>query len=121
MLQSQVMASELGFGGTGGRNRTEQMPDEAAPFYCVDDGPFWQLRPSYRISLGNRLQFDEHCLHRDVQERSDSYSGSKIANILQERDFLWFSRRLETSPHNTIHSTIGGEMGPPTSPNGNVS
>lgn len=85
------------------------------------DGPFQHLRPAYKAG-----DYEPHCLARNWNNGTDQigdilgpdYSPSAIAKINQAQDYSTFHTQLENGPHGAVHSGIGGDMMPATSPNG---
>ncbi|KAH7184575.1 uncharacterized protein B0J16DRAFT_397919 [Fusarium flagelliforme] len=87
---------------------------------CVDDGPFKDFYPAY---LGG--DYDPHCLSRNwndgrenvgnmLSENYNKEAVDKVQNIDNYNDYRY---DLEGGPHGAIHASIGGDMGPSTSPN----
>ncbi len=61
-----------------------------------------------------------HCLLRNMnfQESGSLFSPEQMGFIQSETNYISFNRILEGTPHNLIHSSIGGDMGNPMlSPN----
>lgn len=87
----------------------------------MTDGPFKGLRPAYKG--GN---YDPHCLARNwnngTYEIGDmlgsAYSPEAIATVNQKTTYPAFHTGLENGAHGAVHSGIGGDMSPATSPNG---
>lgn len=120
LVESPVMSSTTGFGGDGSTTRLEDYPDNP-PFRCVDDGPFSNLRPSYRAINGRYYELREHCLDRDISdipERADLYNATYVGTVQSIDNYNDYRVDLESGPHQAIHSTLRGEMNPSTSPNG---
>lgn len=66
----------------------------------------------------------EHCLNRDWisgndagAELAEKYNVSAVEIVQTEEKFLTYHDTLERGPHAAIHSAIGGDMNPATSPN----
>ncbi|CAG8950727.1 hypothetical protein HYFRA_00002938 [Hymenoscyphus fraxineus] len=124
LAASPVMSSKLGFGGDGSKTRTEVLSD-GSTIRCVDDGPFASLRPSY-IGLSPLITVqEEHCLYRSLTDGDNAsarvsaryYNSTYVDIVEEEATFETFHTSLEGGPHGIIHSSIGGEMNPTTSPN----
>lgn len=120
LVDSPLMSSTTGFGGDGSTTRLEDRPNDT-PFRCVDDGPFSNLHPSYRAMNGRYYELREHCLDRamsDTPERANLYNATYVATVQGIENYNDYRIKLENSPHQAIHSALGGEMNPSTSPNG---
>ncbi|KAF4980281.1 hypothetical protein FDECE_17910 [Fusarium decemcellulare] len=124
LAKSPVMSSKLGIGGDGSESRTETLNDQTIK--CVNDGPFAQLRPEYISTSPFAYERKPHCLYRSLTdgETQDSvvsaqYYNATYVNIVQQENanFASYHTALEGGPHGIIHSCMGGEMGPATSPN----
>ncbi|KAM0472491.1 hypothetical protein ACHAP7_008644 [Fusarium lateritium] len=123
LAKSPVMSSKLGLGGDGSDTRKENIN---GAIKCVIDGPFSNLRPSYYGVSARVRQLIPHCLHRNLADGetansinfSKLYNGTNVAIVQKEATFATFHDLLEQGPHQAIHSAIGGEMNPATSPNG---
>lgn len=114
------MSPSTGFGGDGSTSRLEDYPSNP-PFKCVDDGPFLNLRPSYRAINGRYYELREHCLDRDISdipERANLYNATYVDTVQRIKDYDNYRVELENGPHQAIHSSLRGEMNPSTSPNG---
>ncbi|KAH7182157.1 hypothetical protein DER46DRAFT_491256, partial [Fusarium sp. MPI-SDFR-AT-0072] len=99
LAKSPIMSSKLGFGGDGSDTRKENIFGDIR---CVIDGPFSKLRPSYYGISARVREYIPHCLQRRLAdgEIPDSISFARLYNGT-----------------NAIHSAIGGDMNPATSPN----
>lgn len=109
-----------GFGGNGSPDHQQKIG--RWNYSCVVDGPFKDLRPSYLQS-----DYAPHCLTRDFNNGTDytpgnmfgpSRSPEKIAEINAYIKYTDFHPNLENIPHGSVHSSVGGDMSPATSPNG---
>lgn len=109
-----------GFGGNGSPDHQQKIG--RWNYSCVVDGPFKDLRPSYLQS-----DYAPHCLTRDFNNGTDYYPGNmfgpsrspeKIAEINAYTKYTDFHPNLENIPHGSVHSSVGGDMSPATSPNG---
>lgn len=108
-----------GFGGNGNPNVTDN--DALSTRKCVTDGPFKDLRPSYVTD-----NYNEHCLARNWNNGTDfpgrmlgeNYTPEVVAGIQAIGNYTSYRYDLEGTPHGAIHASIGGDMGPSTSPNG---
>ncbi|CZS83131.1 unnamed protein product [Fusarium graminearum] len=125
LTKSPVMSSKLGFGGDGSDTRTENI---YGTIRCVTNGPFSTLRPSYYGLSARVREYIPHCLHRRVTDGQTSgsidlaelYNGTNVAIVQEDTNFLTYHQALEQGPHQAIHTAIGGEMNPATSPNGKL-
>ncbi|TIC90617.1 Tyrosinase ustQ [Colletotrichum higginsianum] len=114
---STIWDAESGFGGNGLRPYPSGSDAEQN---CVQDGPFKDLRVEY-MALGA----EEHCLRRNFnngsEEIGDMFAGAYTPEAVQVINNLTaydnFRIGLENGPHGAIHSSIGGDMSPSTSPN----
>lgn len=128
LAQSPVMSSTLGFGGDGSDTRTEVPAGDLVR--CVDSGPFANLRPSYLATSPRTMVQQEHCLFRQLTDGENNpdavtmaqiYNSTYINNFVQtQNEYLRYHPALEGSPHGSIHASLGGEMNPTTSPNGQI-
>ncbi|KAI9055050.1 hypothetical protein LZ554_000016 [Drepanopeziza brunnea f. sp. 'monogermtubi'] len=115
---SPIWDATTGFGGDGSPNRTE--PDGDSTRRCVADGPFRDLRPSYITD-----QYNPHCLSRAWNNGTELpgrmlgefYSPEIMAAVQAIPDYATYRYQLEGTPHGAVHSAIGGDMVPSTSPN----
>lgn len=121
------MSSTTGFGGNGNANRSEYIPPTDQTVSCVDSGPFKDLRPEYLANSPTEITEGGHCFFRSVAEANepeawatmkDTLTPEYVANQQKLETFAKFAPNLEASPHGTIHASLGGEMNPTTSPNG---
>lgn len=128
LAESPVMSSSLGFGQDGSDSRTETLSD-GREIRCVDSGPFSDLRPSYiAVSPIEVLQKESHCLFRSLidgdtpasRTSASIYNATYVGIVQGEERFETYSGALEGGPHGIIHSALGGEMNPTTSPNGEL-
>ncbi|KAH6711904.1 hypothetical protein BKA61DRAFT_677100 [Leptodontidium sp. MPI-SDFR-AT-0119] len=122
--ESPIMSSTLGFGYDGSDSRTETLTS-GQTIRCVDSGPFSKLRPSYiALSVTEVIQ-EEHCFFRSLTDgdteasriSANFYNATYIDIVQSEETFETYRLKLEGGPHGTIHSVLGGEMNPTTSPN----
>ncbi|KAK1656697.1 hypothetical protein BDP55DRAFT_624850 [Colletotrichum godetiae] len=122
--ESPVMSPTLGFGYDGSDSRTETL-STGQKIRCVDSGPFSELRPSYiAINPTTTIQ-EEHCLFRSLSDgntansriSAENYNATSIEIVQSEKTFETYRPMLEGGPHGIIHSSLGGEMNPTTSPN----
>ncbi|PVH90604.1 Di-copper centre-containing protein [Periconia macrospinosa] len=107
-------------GGNGGE-KTEKAGNQE--FSCLTDGPFKGLRPAYF-----QTAYAPHCLSRDFFDgidrpgnmRGSAYSAEQIQIISEKNNYSDYRLYLESIPHGSIHSAVGGEKGdmrPSSSPN----
>ncbi|KAI9376528.1 hypothetical protein BJX61DRAFT_538767 [Aspergillus egyptiacus] len=121
---SPVMSSALGFGYDGSDEQTETL-STGQTIRCVTTGPFATLRPSYISTSPTAMNQEEHCLFRSLVDgdtpssrvSASYYNATYVAIVQSEETFETYHTMLEGGPHGIIHSSIGGEMNPATSPN----
>lgn len=108
-------------GGNGGTDKIEKTGEQE--WMCLTDGPFKDLRPAY-----NMLDYAPHCLSRDFWNgtarpgdmRGSAYNQAELDFILERDTYADFRLYLESIPHGSIHSVVGGQKGdlkPSSSPN----
>ncbi|KAK8127119.1 Monooxygenase [Apiospora kogelbergensis] len=108
-------------GGNGNPDKVEKTG--AQEWMCVTDGPFRELRPAYR-----EKEYAPHCLARDFFDgkerpgtmRGSAYNAQEVEFINGQKTYADFRLYLESIPHGSIHSAVGGQKGdmkPSTSPN----
>ncbi|KAJ5410792.1 uncharacterized protein N7487_005151 [Penicillium crustosum] len=115
---STIWDAHTGVGGNGDPKHTNLVGKDK--YECVVDGPFKNLRPAY-------LQDSHapHCLSRSFNNGTEyignmlgpQYTPAVIKTISKLRDFNSYRVALESGPHGAVHSAIGGDMSPATSPN----
>lgn len=114
MPASTIWDPVTGFGGDGNSSVLDGY------YKCVTDGPFKDLHPSY---LAGNLR--EHCLARAFNNGTAEpgnmfnvqYTPERVAEIHAHANFPSFHNDLETGPHGAIHSAVGGDLFPSSSPN----
>ena len=70
--------------------------------------------------------YEPHCLARNFNNGTafpgnmfgPNYTGEVVEEIMAVGGYPDFRYRLEGVPHGAVHSAIGGDMSPATSPNG---
>jgi tyrosinase len=90
---------------------------------CLDDGPFKDLYPVYAGG-----DYDPHCLSRGWNNGSEqvgdmlssSYTKEVVNKVQEIKGYDEYRKTLEGGPHGAIHSALGGDMTPNTSPNGKI-
>ncbi|CEF88219.1 hypothetical protein SNK03_012974 [Fusarium graminearum] len=118
--KSAIWDAKTGFGGNGSPNRTESIYNGRYVRKCLDDGPFKNLHPEF---LGTTR--DPHCLSRNWNDGSsnigdmisDAYSPEAVKKVQAVEKYDDYRYTLEGGPHGAIHSAIGADMIPNTSPN----
>lgn len=75
---------------------------------CVTSGAF----ANYRVIYPR-----QDCLRRNWNGNTLYNYGMILAIIDEEVSYDSFRRRIETLPHNLVHSSVGGQMGDFSSPN----
>jgi tyrosinase len=121
--KSAIWDAKTGFGGDGSLNKTEPTYGGRSFRKCVNDGPFKDLYPMY---FGG--DYTPHCLSRgwnDGSENvgkmfSDNYTKEAVNKIQEVKSYDEYRQQLEAGPHGAIHSAMGGDMIPNTSPNGTI-
>lgn len=116
--KAPVWDAETGFGGNGSPQR--QIMIDGRPRECINDGPLRDIQFSY---YGGRNV--PHCLMRQFNNGSDiigdmfspNYDQATLDRIHALPNYDIFRRQLESIPHGAIHSAVGGDMSPSTSPN----
>ena len=119
MTKSPVWDPTTGFGGNGDPAIDPQSRDGSTK--CVVDGPLKDLQPAYKMS-----GYAPHCLVRNWNSGtafpgnmlSEFYTTKVVEEINALENYPDFRFQLEGVPHGAIHSAIGGDMSPATSPNG---
>lgn len=126
LQDSPVLSSSpaTGFGGSGpGGFVSPSRPDPLTS--CVPDGAFANLTVAY---YGGAAR--PHCLNRGFSDGLQDgpgrganmsayyYTPAFLANMTASNTgFVPFWRALEDGPHGAIHTALGGDMVPGTSPN----
>ncbi|OHF02047.1 hypothetical protein CORC01_02626 [Colletotrichum orchidophilum] len=124
MSKSPVFSNDTtsGLGGNG-LNGGWVAPTRPNPLtMCVLDGAFANFTVSYYTT--NALS---HCLNRGFNDgvgvnagryQGGLYSPAKVSGIVENSgNFSTFATALENGPHGAIHSAVGGDLFPSTSPN----
>ncbi|CAK1367117.1 hypothetical protein CB0940_10441 [Cercospora beticola] len=117
--QSPIWSSKTGLGGNGNPLKPVTLSDGFTR-NCITDGPFHNLKVSY---FGPGLE--EHCLTRNFNDGTEqigdmlasAYKPDVVNEIQNSKDYDSYRRTLESGPHGAIHSAVGGDLGPATSPN----
>jgi tyrosinase len=118
--KSKIWDPHTGFGGNGSPNKTFEI-EKGYDMPCVVDRPFDHWQPKYHITKENR-----HCLARQWNDGSENigdmfssqYAPEAVKKIQAIQRYDEYRQRLESGPHGAIHSAIGGDMIPNSSPNG---
>jgi tyrosinase len=119
MPKSAIWDAETGFGGNG--DPAVDPWTDSSTKKCLVDGPLAGLRPSYTMN-----GYDEHCLARNWNNGTafpgdmfaSHYTKDVVDSIAALTTYDDFRIQLESGPHGAIHSAVGGDMSPATSPNG---
>lgn len=127
LAESPVFSPTSGFGGNGDPLRTQTLQN-GQTIDCVDSGPFSNLQPAYLGLTPTTYTMEKHCLNRRIvqsgteqSQLSAKYYNATYVDIVQSTSgFDTYHGLLEGGPHGIIHSSMGGEMNPSTSPNGNT-
>ncbi|KAF4551773.1 Tyrosinase-like protein 3 [Elsinoe fawcettii] len=107
------------FGGNGSPKKTVTLSSGSVR-PCVADGTFSNITNAY---FGT--DYEDHCLIRNfnngTSEPGDmfapNYSKEAVDKIQALSGYDAYRRQLEGTPHGAIHSALGGDMIPSTSPN----
>ena len=118
MKKSPIWDSVNGFGGNGDP-AVDGWTDSSRK--CLADGPFAGLEASYTMS-----GYQPHCVTRNWNSGimlegpmlNWTYTPAYVAGIRAQTTYPSFHQQLESGPHGALHSAIGGDMSPATSPNG---
>lgn len=116
---SSIWDAKSGFGGNG----VSSGPNGTKTPKCIQDGPFKNWRVHY-----SQLETKEHCLEREWNDGSEEpgdmlalfYTPEAVKKIQQITNYNDYRIDLEGGPHGALHSAIGGDMTPSTSPNGEL-
>lgn len=119
VTKSPVWDPIHGFGGNG--DPSVDPWTESSKKKCLVDGPLQGLMPSY--TMGG---YEPHCLARNWNNGTafpgnmfaQHYTLEAVESIHALGDYASFRYQLEGGPHGAVHSAIGGDMSPATSPNG---
>ncbi|KAH6635990.1 hypothetical protein F5144DRAFT_161778 [Chaetomium tenue] len=107
-----------GFGGNG--DPSVDPWTESSKKKCLVDGPLQGVVPAY--TMGG---YEPHCLARNWNNGTafpgnmfaQHYTTEAVATIHALEDYASFRYQLEGGPHGAVHSAVGGDMMPATSPN----
>ncbi|KAH6838461.1 hypothetical protein B0I37DRAFT_316553 [Chaetomium sp. MPI-CAGE-AT-0009] len=118
VTKSPIWDPIQGFGGNG--DPSVDPWTESSKQKCLVDGPLQGLEPSY--TMGG---YEPHCLARNWNNGvafpgdmfSEHYTKEAVETIHALGDYASFRYQLEGGPHGAVHSAIGGDMSPATSPN----
>ncbi|KAK2032532.1 Di-copper centre-containing protein [Colletotrichum zoysiae] len=117
VTNSPIWDANKGFGGNGDPAID---PLVGSAKKCLVDGPFAGLQVAWTMQGHN-----PHCLARNFNNGT-SYPGNMFSNYYDNKTIVEiatldnypdFRYRLEGVPHGAIHSAVGGDMSPATSPN----
>ncbi|KAH6682247.1 monooxygenase [Plectosphaerella plurivora] len=106
---SSIWDAETGFGGNG-----------AGSDNCIADGPFKDFPMEYIQTESNK-----HCLRRTFNDATEEvgdvmaryYTPAIVETISHSASYNDYHIALESGPHGAVHSGIGGDMSPASSPN----
>lgn len=124
MSKSPVFSNDTntGFGGNGLNGGWVPPTRPNLLTMCVIDGAFVNFTVSYYTTTAL-----SHCLNRGFNDgigvnaglyEGGLYSPEKISGIIETSgSFSTFATALENGPHGAIHSAVGGDLFPSTSPN----
>lgn len=119
VTKSPIWDADTGFGGNG--DPVIDPWTESSSKKCLVDGPFQHVQPAYTMN-----GYAPHCLTRNWNS-GIAFPGNMLAEyytteVVEEThsldDYPAFRYKLEGTPHGAIHSAVGGDMSPATSPNG---
>jgi tyrosinase len=88
---------------------------------CVLDGPLKDIEVAYTMD-----GLEPHCLTRNWNSGiafpgdmlAEYYTKAAVEKASAAQTYADFRYKLEGGPHGAVHSGIGGDMSPATSPNG---
>ncbi|KAK8070195.1 hypothetical protein PG994_006811 [Apiospora phragmitis] len=118
VTKAPVWDPETGFGGNGDP-AIDPMKESSAK-KCLVDGPLKGSQVAYTMS-----GYQPHCLARNFNSGiafpgdmlADSYTKAFVDKVAALDNYADFRYSLEGGPHGAIHSAVGGDMSPATSPN----
>ncbi|KAK7943942.1 uncharacterized protein PG986_013055 [Apiospora aurea] len=118
VTKAPVWDTETGFGGNG--DPAIDPMTESSNKKCLVDGPLAGLEVAYTMK-----GYHPHCLTRNWNSGiafpgdmlADSYTKEVVAEVSAQKTYPKFRYELEGGPHGAIHSAVGGDMSPATSPN----
>ena len=119
MTKAPVWDTETGFGGNG--DPAIDPLKESSSKKCLVDGPLKGAQVAYTMQ-----GYAPHCLARNWNSGiafpgdmlAGSYTQAVVAEVAAQDNYADFRYKLEGGPHGAIHSAVGGDMSPATSPNG---
>jgi tyrosinase len=119
VTKAPVWDTETGFGGNGDPAIDPITGNSKEK--CVVDGPLKDLELAYTMN-----GYEPHCLTRNWNSGvafpgnmlAEHYTKEVIDNTTTLNTYPEFRYQLEGEPHGAIHSAVGGDMSPATSPNG---
>ncbi|KAF4345525.1 Tyrosinase [Fusarium beomiforme] len=117
---SPIWDAKTGLGGNGSPSKTEPYANGRDTRKCVIDGPFKDFRPVFQGT-----NYEPHCLSRRWNNGTEqvgdmlspAYTKETVSKIQNIEGYDEYRQKLESRPHGAIHSAIGGDMVPNTSPN----
>ncbi|KAK7991413.1 Tyrosinase [Apiospora saccharicola] len=120
VTKSPIWDPVTGFGGNG--DPAIDPLQESSRKKCLVDGPLKGLEVAYTMN-----GYDPHCLARNWNSGiafpgnmlADSYTKKVVDEVSAQTTYVDFRYQLEGGPHGAIHSAVGGDMSPATSPNAN--
>ncbi|KAK7931176.1 hypothetical protein PG985_001888 [Apiospora marii] len=118
VTKAPVWDPETGFGGNG--DPAIDPLKESSLKKCLVDGPLKGSQVAYTMH-----GYAPHCLARNWNSGiafpgdmlADSYTKEVVAEVAAKDNYADFRYELEGGPHGAIHSAVGGDMSPATSPN----
>lgn len=119
MKKAPVWDLETGFGGNGDPAVDPLARDTSKK--CLIDGPLKDFEVAYTMN-----GYHPHCLIRNWNSGiafpgdmlAESYTKEVVDVVSADKTYVDFRYKLESGPHGAIHSAVGGDMSPATSPNG---
>ncbi|KAK6850538.1 monooxygenase [Apiospora arundinis] len=116
--KAPVWDAVMAFGGNGNPAIDPMGRDTSKK--CLVDGPLKNFEVAYTMKGLN-----PHCLTRNWNSGieapgnmlADAYTKEVIDGISALSNYKDFRYKLEGGPHGAIHSAVGGDMSPATSPN----
>ncbi|KAK8118267.1 uncharacterized protein PG998_006548 [Apiospora kogelbergensis] len=118
VTKAPVWDATTGFGGNG--DPAIDPLKESSRKKCLVDGPLRGFEVAYTMQ-----GLDPHCLARNWNSGvafpgdmlADAYTPDVVADVAAQARYQDFRYKLEGGPHGAIHSAVGGDMSPATSPN----
>jgi tyrosinase len=118
IANSSIWSADQGFGGDGDINGRVTIGEGR----CLTDGPFKDLKPLYF----NHTE-TPHCLSRGFRDGENfgtisgfNFRPEAVGLLLLQPNYEYFVGFMESSVHNIIHNSIGGDFMALTASNGKI-